>query len=98
VTVKKGFKPLEDAHLVDENQLAELRRYSISTVEELVGALGSRRDGVAKLLKMSDDDACELESHARAALDPETLRRFDELAREPFEPTFGARMDPPADR
>lgn len=95
MSVKRGLKPLESAHLVSPKALTRLRRYSISSVEELVGALGAQRPAVAKLLGLSEDEAAELEEKAQGALDPEVRAKYEKLGDTPFDPAFGARIEQP---
>ena len=98
VPVKKGLKALESSGLLDSSALATLRRYSITSVEELVGALGSRRGAVAELLGISDRDARSLQDRALAVLSPEVQNELEETGRREFRPAYGARVEPSRDQ
>ena len=90
--MKRSFHPLATSDVVTDDQVAALRKYSITSLEELLGALRARRHGVAAILG-PDVDVDDLEERVSGALPAEVVHRYD--VAEPIPKRgFGARIEP----
>jgi hypothetical protein len=78
MALKRGLRPLAGSELLDEDSLAKLRTTSITTVEELVSAIGSDPGSVAHLLDLSSEEVDKLRERALGLLSPEMRKSLEE--------------------
>ena len=76
--MKSDMTPLSDTDLLSSGSRSDLARYSITTVEELVGAITSDPDAVQHLLSMDDKSFQGLHERAEELLDEETATRMSQ--------------------
>ena len=76
---KDGLTRLDDIDLLDGPARAVLRAASITTVEDLLGALQADPDGVASALSWDASRIAVLIQEARRVLPAETLRLLDQV-------------------
>lgn len=90
--MKQSLHPLATSDVVTDDQAAALREYSITSLEELLGALRARRQGVAAVLG-PDVDVADLQERVSEALPAEVAQRYS--GAEPIPKRgFGARIEP----
>jgi hypothetical protein len=76
--MKSDMTPLHDTDLLPSDSRSELARYSITTVEELVGAITSDPGAIQHLLSMDDKSFQSLHERAEELLDVETATRLSQ--------------------
>lgn len=95
MSVKGHLHRLADAEILEDAQLERLRRYSITTVEELFGVVQANPASVASLLGIDLEEVSGITAKLTLALDPEVMKAYEESALDPDEYGFGGRSDPP---
>jgi hypothetical protein len=92
--IKGNLHPLMTSDVVTEDQATVLRKYSITSLEELFGALLSRRAGVASALGIPESDVDDLKTKVSEALPREVVESYHQPIGT-MKRGFGARIDPP---
>lgn len=78
MTIKRGLRPLAGTRLLTEDERATLRDVSITTVEELVGAIRADSAGLSALLDRTTEELASLLRQARRLLGAEAKRELDQ--------------------
>lgn len=79
--MKTDMTPLSETDLLPNDSRSDLARYSITTVEELVGAITSDPGAIQDLLSMDDQSFQGLHERAEDLLDEETATRMAKPAK-----------------
>ena len=74
--MKSDMTPLGDTDLLSNDSRRDLARYSITTVEELIGAITTDPEAVQDLLSMDDESFQGLRGRAEELLDEDTAKRM----------------------
>ena len=74
---KQAMTPIARVTAIDPHTRSKLVEHHITTAEELVGQVEASPGAVARMLEIDEPQVRRIAGHARAALDPATLRALD---------------------